>query len=135
MAKRSLKQGEIILKEQPTLIGPQICGSMICFKCCNNLRNGYISCLRCKIAPICTPKCVGRFHDNIECDLMAKTSLTTEMIAHYSQIIFPLRCLLLKQANSQLWQEIMALESHLEARRNTAIWRQHRIGVEKFYYN
>lgn len=51
-------------------------------------------------------------------------------MAENPSVIFPLRCLLLSIYNPEAFEEIVKLEAHLEKRRDTAIWRRHRISVE-----
>lgn len=51
-------------------------------------------------------------------------------MAENPSVIFPLRCLLLSIYNPEAFEEIVKLEAHLEQRRDTAIWRRHRISVE-----
>lgn len=46
------------------------------------------------------------------------------------QIIMPLRCLLLQKQHPLLWKTLMELESHTDSRRDTSIWRNHKINVE-----
>lgn len=61
VANKDIKAGELILKEKPTLVGPQLNGPLICFGCCRNVRNaGYIFCRNCNKAAICSPKCTGK---------------------------------------------------------------------------
>lgn len=139
----------MILKESPALIGPQLNGSMVCFNCCKNLRRiGYIFCPNCKTAIICNPKCtgknantlllilshsiefLGRFHNDLECQQLKDSHLKGEDIVNNEQIIFPLRILLLKFYNPEKWSHIMKLEPHMNFRRDTPIWRRHKIVVE-----
>lgn len=51
-------------------------------------------------------------------------------MAENPSVIFPLRCLLLGIYDPETFEEIVKLEAHLEERRDTAIWRRHRISVE-----
>lgn len=61
VADKNIKAGEQILKEKPTLMGPQMNGPLTCFGCCRNVRStGYIFCRNCTKAVICSPKCIGK---------------------------------------------------------------------------
>ncbi|KAJ8928049.1 hypothetical protein NQ314_019419 [Rhamnusium bicolor] len=98
VAGKSIKAGELILSEKPTLLGPQLDGPMICFNCCRHLRNvKYIFCEKCKTAVICGPKCTGYLHNPEECSALKDTNIN-EVLVENDQIIFPLRCLYLEAA-------------------------------------
>ncbi|KAG5880302.1 hypothetical protein JTB14_003702 [Gonioctena quinquepunctata] len=62
VANKLIKAGELILSEEPALIGPQIDGHLTCFGCCRSVRNGYIFCRGCDAAILCSPKCTGKLH-------------------------------------------------------------------------
>ncbi|XP_018566140.1 uncharacterized protein LOC108907098 isoform X2 [Anoplophora glabripennis] len=131
-AGRDIKAGQLILKEKPTLMGPQLNGPLICFGCCKNVRStGYIFCRNCNKAVLCSPKCTGNLHTAEECLALKEANINGETLAEYDQIIFPLRCILLKKYNVKIWDAIKELEPHLEERRDTQIWRRHKVIVEQ----
>ncbi|KAJ8923433.1 hypothetical protein NQ315_001992 [Exocentrus adspersus] len=130
-ASKQIKAGELILVEEPVLVGPQLDGPSICFNCCRNVRiSGYIFCRNCNKAIICGPKCTGNLHTTEECLSLKEASVTGEILARYGQIVFPLRCILWKKYKTNVFESFMQLESHLERRRDTHIWRRHKIAVE-----
>ena len=64
VANKNLKQGELILKEEPILIGPQLNGPTKCFKCNKTIDLRRICfCGICDTAPICTNDCEGKWND------------------------------------------------------------------------
>ncbi|KAJ8982545.1 hypothetical protein NQ317_005547 [Molorchus minor] len=132
IAARNIKYGEVILTEKPTLIGSSIGGLLTCFNCCRDVtKTGYIFCRECKTAIICSPKCAGHLHSNEECFALRQKKVDGKALAENSQLTYPLRCLLLKEYNPIVWEEILKLESHLKDRRNTPIWRKHMVTVER----
>ncbi|CAG9832602.1 unnamed protein product [Diabrotica balteata] len=132
VASRNIKAGEVIIFEKPLLIGPPISGLLICFNCCKEIKRiAYVLCASCGTAILCNAKCIGKFHTKEECEIFAAKQINGRCIADNCQIIFPLRCLLLKATNFDSWTEFMKLECHLEARRDTPIWRRHKTDVEE----
>jgi hypothetical protein len=45
-------------------------------------------------------------------------------------MITPLRCLLWRRSDKNLFERLLQLEGHLEARRDSQIWRRNRVNVE-----
>ncbi|XP_072395560.1 SET domain-containing protein SmydA-8-like [Diabrotica undecimpunctata] len=132
VASRDIKAGEVIISEKPLLIGPPISGLLICFNCCKEIKRiAYVLCASCGTAILCNVKCTGKFHTKEECEIFASKQINGRCIADNCQIIFPLRCLLLKATNIDSWTDFMKLECHLEARRDKPIWRKHKTDVEE----
>ncbi|CAH1979436.1 unnamed protein product [Acanthoscelides obtectus] len=132
VAARDIKAGEMILSETPVLIGPQVDGPMICFNCCGGIRKGYIFCQNCSTAILCSPKCTGKLHSKEECAVLKTCPVKGENLAENPSAAFPLRCILLRSHNPDIWKQISLLEPHLEERRHSPIWRRHQITVELF---
>ncbi|KAL3273948.1 hypothetical protein HHI36_015371 [Cryptolaemus montrouzieri] len=131
VANRDIKQGELILKERPLIISPPLGAKPICFKCCTVVSKKYLQvCEKCKTAFICGPNCSGVFHTNQECDQLTKLEVDFSLLKNYEEIIPILRILLVRYYSAGLWKELNELESHVEARRNTPIWKTHQILVE-----
>lgn len=47
----------------------------------------------------------------------------------------PLRCILLRKNHPLLWQTLIELEAHLDQRKDTPIWRKHKMHVEDIINN
>lgn len=60
VANRDIKEGELILKEQPLVLGSSLQAVLICLKCCKRLRSNVQICADCNIAPICSKTCKGK---------------------------------------------------------------------------
>ncbi|RZC35635.1 msta [Asbolus verrucosus] len=130
VAAKTIKQGQLILKENPILLCPQLGSPIICFNCCAQLKKLHF-CPDCSIAILCNPKCTGHHHDSDECDTFKATSLRREDILTSPEVVTPLRCLLWRRSKKELYERFLQLESHLEARRESQIWRRNRTNVEK----
>lgn len=72
----------------------------------------------------------GKYHTDDECITLRTQKIKGQILAENPSVIFPLRCLLLSIYNPELFEKILQMECHLEKRRDTAIWRRHRISVE-----
>ncbi|XP_060522094.1 SET domain-containing protein SmydA-8-like [Cylas formicarius] len=129
VADRDIKQGELILKEAPVLVGPQPGGALQCFACCRRLQN-VRTCPGCDVALLCRPDCKGEFHPESECSYLASSGITGKDLADNCQVVFPLRCLLLKRYDPRQFDAVSNLEPHLEKRRNTPIWRRNKVAIE-----
>lgn len=75
--------------------------------------------------------CNATGHNIIECEkFKANAALTAETLLQHCQIIAPLRCLFLRESDPETWKELMKMESHMEKRRDTPIWRNHKSNIE-----
>lgn len=68
-------------------------------------------------------------HTPEECAALKAIKLKAKDLMVNPQIIYPLRCLLLRYYNLEKWKEFLLLEAHLDDRKNTWIWRSHEINV------
>lgn len=148
VAKKHLTQGELILKEEAVLVGPHLNGPARCFKCLKTINLLMCSfCNQCNTALMCTndcqgtsgfkphnfklnANCLGKHHSEDECLTLRTQKIKGQILAENPSVIFPLRCLLLGIYKPAVYEEIISMESHLEKRRNTPIWRRHKISVE-----
>lgn len=71
----------------------------------------------------------GALHTPEECSAFEGTQLKARDLVVNSQVILPLRCLLLKSYDPEKWKELLLLEPHLKERKNSWIWRSHEINV------
>lgn len=135
VATRDIKQGEMILKEKPAVMGPKISSVPQCLACGMKLEpmkieNGYdfYKCSMCNW-PMCGPQCEKSDIHKPECKVMSdrkyKCSIKYEKPdkseAAYC-VIAPLRVLLMKHTNPNQYENIMSLESHLEDRKETPLY-------------
>ncbi|GAB0093570.1 SET domain-containing protein [Sergentomyia squamirostris] len=135
-ATRDIKQGEVIFTEKPLVIGPKLNCHPMCLGCHRFLtlkpkeRNFY-KCSRCNW-PLCGPDCEKSQLHVPECNLMAyrnfkaqidaQVGLEPKKEAAYCTIV-PLRCCLLRSSDPGSFQRLMDLQSHLEKRIETPLYR------------
>lgn len=135
VATRDIKQGEMILKEKPAVIGPRISCPTVCLTCGKNLdpkdfeaKWDYYKCSKCNW-PMCGPECENAEVHKPECNAMTdrkykcdiKYQGSNKIQAAYC-VISPLRVLLMNNSNPLQYENIMNLESHLEDRINTPLY-------------
>ncbi|XP_001950081.1 SET domain-containing protein SmydA-8 [Acyrthosiphon pisum] len=124
IAKRTINPFEIIIQEEPLVIGPKFPTSEpICIKCLQRLKRSESLveslCEKC-LWPICGTGCVTSINKNIhegECTVLVKGS---EKIAKNNDYMYdaltPLKCLLLQFTDKNKWNRLMELKSHMEYR-------------------
>lgn len=138
VASRDLKAGELVLKELPAALGPQIETAPLCLNCHRPLasQKHAVTCPKCKKAPFCNKLCSGGGHSEAECNLFkSKNKITAKVLLANCHIITPLRCILVKKHNPLVWNDLIIMETHLEPRRDTPIWRKHKTDVEDILYD
>ncbi|XP_037915115.1 uncharacterized protein LOC119654024 [Hermetia illucens] len=130
VALRPIKAGEVIIHELPVAFGPPTSSEPVCLGC-NKKVSFYETPYRCPGChwPICNPQCEGLNkdlgHSRIECQLFAQNNVA-KLVEKFdgrqmkigNEIIFPLRCLYLKQTNPDKWAQTIALESHNDLRKD-----------------
>ncbi|XP_075224029.1 SET and MYND domain containing, arthropod-specific, member 1 isoform X2 [Lycorma delicatula] len=126
IASRDIKVGEIILREEPLIRGPSQVTSPVCLGCLK-----FISPETSKECPECgwpTCKhedCYLSTQHQPECkwtNLKRKNRVRiTQFISPHPsyESITPLRICYQRNANPQLWNKLITLESHCDARKNT----------------
>ncbi|XP_065090728.1 SET domain-containing protein SmydA-8-like [Ochlerotatus camptorhynchus] len=119
VAKRDLPRGQQILVEQPIVIGPYWDSEICCLNC---FRNSCTICRKCKRAPLCFD-CTD--HDECECEFYRSSGLDINFLFDHFNVVTPVRGVLLAQSNRAKFDEMMGMEAHLSARRNTDIWNAH----------
>ncbi|XP_060848787.1 SET domain-containing protein SmydA-8-like [Rhopalosiphum padi] len=124
IAKRTINPSDIIIQEDPLVIGPKFPTSEpICIKCLQNLKRSNSTveslCEKC-LWPICGTGCVSSINPNIhedECKVLVKGA---ERIAKNNDYMYdaltPLKCLLLQFTDKNKWNRLMELKSHMEYR-------------------
>ncbi|CAH2235071.1 jg14554 [Pararge aegeria aegeria] len=136
VAIRDIKQGEIILQEKPAASGPRMSCAPHCLSCNKKLepiviedKLDFYKCSSCKW-PMCNIDCEKAEPHQEECRLMTKTNYKCNIKYEYPDkmeaaycVIGPMRVLLMQKSNPRQFQSIMSLESHLEDRINTSLYK------------
>ena len=125
VAGRALSAGQLLLRELPLAAGPQLEAEPQCLGCGRLLATRAAVCAGCRW-PVCDERCAASATHADECAVLARDpgdrpTPGTEPCARYDCIL-PLRLLLLRR-QPRLWEKIDKLESHLEQRRGTDIFR------------
>lgn len=131
VASRDIAAGEVLLEERPMAVGPKA-GSPapICLTCYAPL-DGRRSCSGCGW-PVCGTRCeAAPVHREAECRLIA---------GHYDRhrsavycFLLPLRCLLLADRDDgRSVVDFRSLQSHLDVRLDTPLYRAYAVNVAAF---
>ncbi|XP_030026011.1 SET domain-containing protein SmydA-8 [Manduca sexta] len=133
VATRDIKQGEMILKEKPAVIGPRITSPVHCLACGKKLEPldstyDFYKCTTCQW-PMCGPECEKADVHKPECKAMSDSKYQSNIKYEFPDkveaaycVISPLRVLLMKQTDPLQYENIMNLESHLDERINTPLY-------------
>ncbi|CAK1555582.1 unnamed protein product [Leptosia nina] len=136
VARRDIKQGEIILREKPCVSGPRTACTPHCLSCNKKSEpikkddvTDYYRCTSCNW-PMCGKKCEMSNVHKEECKLMSSNNYKCTITYKNPEkaeaaycVIAPLRTLLLSLSNPEQFKSIMNLESHLKERINTQLYR------------
>lgn len=135
VATRDIKQGEMILKEKPAVMGPRMACSPHCLSCGLKLEpvqvNNKLDFYKCTMCnwPMCGPQCERAEVHKAECNLMTERKYksnikyeTPDKAEAAYCVIAPIRVLLMKETNPLQFENIMNLESHIEDRMNTPLY-------------
>lgn len=137
VATRDIKQGETILKEKAAIVGPKMLCYPTCLSCYKRVHasrqtdgtTDYYKCTSCNW-PMCDAKCQDSKIHKEECELMTirKYKSTISFSGGDKKesaycVITPLRILLMKKSDPKQHEAIMSLESHIEDRINTPLYR------------
>ncbi|KAM3965788.1 SET domain-containing protein SmydA-8 [Aphomia sociella] len=135
IATRDIKQGEMILKEKPAVIGPRMTCAPQCLACGKKLEAtkiedtyDFYKCSMCNW-PMCGPQCEKADIHKPECKAMTdrkyrctiKYEQPDKVEAAYC-VIAPLRVLLMKTSNPLQFENVISLESHLEDKKDTPLY-------------
>ncbi|XP_059088622.1 SET domain-containing protein SmydA-8-like [Tigriopus californicus] len=138
IAARDLKAGDVILREKPCIVGPNLESSdFICVVCHRVLKTKhFLTCKLCKV-PVCSTPCSeSDLHRNGECSVLKQKpfgfyssfNAQSQQVIHRPsasvehanfQLIIPIRAILLKMKDVKQYKRFMALESHVESREGT----------------
>ncbi|XP_076654987.1 SET domain-containing protein SmydA-8 isoform X2 [Halictus rubicundus] len=136
-AAKDLAAGEVILRENPLIVGPIISSKdYVCFACLRFLpkvrKMSQYLCSKCNIAPLCGSICEeeSKYHTTDECEIFKKNQdLSSENIEDIIGVLLPLRLWLLKQRDPGAWGQVESMEAHIHKRRNTPVWKDREINV------
>ncbi|CAB3386012.1 Hypothetical predicted protein [Cloeon dipterum] len=135
VATRDIKQGELIIRESPLVIGPKTVSTPICLGCCKPADLSY-PCPGCAW-PLCGVACSSSAAHQAECDLMqakgyrAEITVDNQPLPDYA-FITPLRALLLPPNKLKVFR---TLQSHLEKRKKTSLYQVLKFNVAGFLQN
>ncbi|XP_064097943.1 SET domain-containing protein SmydA-8-like [Macrobrachium nipponense] len=116
VASRDIRAGEIIIKEQPVVIGPKQRSVPLCLGC-HKAVDGSARCSKCQF-PICAPSCeISKYH-KAECKVLAGATAkikidNVESVHPAYECITPLRCLLTKETEPKKWEALSNLQDNV----------------------
>ncbi|CAG9767203.1 unnamed protein product [Ceutorhynchus assimilis] len=130
VSKKEIKPGEIIITEEPLVIGPCTDCKVQCLGCYKDLEKEQQinKCVSCGW-PLCSKKCPGlrktHGHTQIECTILQECKSASflnytnlEELRTNFQALVPLRCLILKTTDPSSYAILMDMESHNGIRKN-----------------
>ncbi|XP_050677182.1 SET domain-containing protein SmydA-8 [Leptidea sinapis] len=139
-AAKTIKVGDIILKEVPLITGPAQVTPAVCLGCYKLLEQ--LKTVQCELCgwPFCSEECTTLDVHKPECHYTQqrgdKVTITNYGDPHPNyQCITVLRCLYQRDHNQILWEKLQALESQCEARRRTPKWQSDKKMIADFICN
>ncbi|XP_058443703.1 SET domain-containing protein SmydA-8 [Malaya genurostris] len=138
-ATRAIRRGEIIYRDPPLLLGPKVGSVPVCLGCHRNLipllqddgrKKTLYTCRRCTW-PLCGESCESSRLHTEECQLFSSKGYRARIAFNELEperrdssycVILPLRAILLKNSDPQMYAKILTFESHLETRRTTQLY-------------
>lgn len=136
VATRDIRKGEIILRDTPVVSGPKVISYPVCLGCHKLLQlpsllnqKDYYKCSKCTW-PLCGPDCENSKQHVDECAMISAKKFYYNVESNKNEIkkessycvILPLRIMIMKSKNPQIYNEIMKLENHLDQRINTTLY-------------
>ena len=119
---RDLKPGSRILnKVKPSVLGPSLLiVDLSCVRCNNKILHNKASvyCTQCNF-PICSKQCIHPDSDPL-CQYLSKISTNQN-----SELITPLKFLMLKDSNPELFSKLLERESHSEELKKCERWNEY----------
>ncbi|KAG8310407.1 hypothetical protein J6590_064435 [Homalodisca vitripennis] len=131
VANRDIKQGEMLVRERPVVVGPRVDSLPACLECFTLLYPPVSRCPECQVTPLC-PRCT---HNSLDCGWYRGLSqeLRDLCLRTNNQHVLPLKILLhLRSPDPGRFKEVLEMESHLEKRRGTGVWVSHHKNVVDF---
>ncbi|XP_072944835.1 SET domain-containing protein SmydA-8 [Epargyreus clarus] len=145
VASRDIKQGEMILKEKPAVSGPKITCAPHCLACGIKLEpmqfgdtKDFYKCSSCNW-PMCGLDCEKAEAHQPECKAMSKRKYRCDIkyerpdkVEAAYCVIAPMRVLLMKESNPLQFENIMSLQSHIEERMDTPLYKVLKVNLVTF---
>ncbi|XP_055372307.1 SET domain-containing protein SmydA-8-like isoform X2 [Condylostylus longicornis] len=125
-ASKNIRAGEEILYEKPVLITPHWDSNLVCSKC---YHPSLKICQKCNVFPLCN-NCVQ--HGSFECNFFQEhTDISRNLLVENFKLFGPVRFLLFLEnpLNDGYFNEILKMESHLNNRKNSDVWKLLEEGV------
>lgn len=146
VANKDLKAGDLIIEEQPLVVGPCAESQPVCLGCHLDLLKCAKKQYKCPNCgwPLCSPKCRGikklLGHSTYECtalrehrvsDFLAESS--DQELSQMYEAIQVLRCLLLREYRKDAWDKLIEMEPHNDIRKAIpSLWdRNQRVIVDR----
>ncbi|KAL7287967.1 hypothetical protein TKK_0018023 [Trichogramma kaykai] len=147
IAARDLSAGEVLFREKPLAVGVAMYErAMVCFGCMRPYHDDdddddkgsaavlqCCTCSKCDLAPVCNRLCETSsesLHTSWECEFFReRAQLIGGNVAELLSVLLHARLCLLRSRRPELWRRIMAMESHLDERRGSPVWRERELGV------
>ena len=126
VANRDIEQGEIIIFEEPLVIGPKQATYPVCLSCYRRVDGSYL-CNDCGW-PLCDQKCQNSNEDHqAECQFLAAQHVsvqvdTREEDCRVYDCVAPLRALLAMKEFADRRETLSRMETHHPHRRDIGIW-------------
>ena len=95
-AVRDISPTELILKDEPLVIGPSRQQQIVCVECLKPC-DASVTCQHCRL-PLCQPQCQHLAWHSIECEFLTKEGFKVEILFIY--FFEPLECLKLNTEKS-----------------------------------
>ncbi|XP_011703428.1 PREDICTED: protein msta, isoform B-like isoform X3 [Wasmannia auropunctata] len=133
---KNIAAGEVIIREEPIAVGPMVykkdCFCFACMRTLPKISEGRYVCSRCNFAPLCSVACEVRtnHHTTEECQIFRDNrDLLAESKIDAAGILLALRLWIIKHKNSVVWEKIDCMETHLDKRIDTPVWRDRQVNV------
>lgn len=128
VAARDIAAGEVLLEERPLVVGPKAGSPPVCLACYAPATGR--ACSACGW-PVCGPRCeAAPVHRLAECSLIAGHYDARRSAAYC--FVMPLRCMLLDDSDRGRGAVFRSLQSHLDRRIDTPLYRAYAVNVAAF---
>ncbi|XP_018024102.1 SET domain-containing protein SmydA-8 [Hyalella azteca] len=120
VSTRNLPPGYLLLQEGPAVLGPTALSEPVCLAC-HSPTSLLFRCPGCQW-PMCSQTCADHPTHADECSVLAQDTkgvgipVNTDATPRYDLILI-LRFLLLRKKDPDMWEKLMALESHWQKRK------------------
>ena len=132
-ANRDIEQGEVIIFEEPLVIGPKQATYPVCLSCYRRVDGSYL-CDHCGW-PLCGQQCQNGNNDHrAECQFLVTQHVsvqvdTQEEDCRVYDCVAPLRTLLVMKELTEQRDVLSRMETHHPHRRHVGIWEIDRVAV------